>query len=177
MSPALAGGLFTTETPLQPKELAKFKLRVLWRQKKIQHGLTKEGRLLGKKSQTRANSLRRWRFHTVSSTKCVPGIAPRMQRHCPSLHQGGYRVPERTTDDDDIQCAGKGAPGRRNDVSKDLLTTLWKPEQRALSTNLQASVEAVDSQFQHTSTVNLGRRDITFPEGCPCAPAAQLHPC
>ena len=98
-----------------------------------------------------------------SSTKCVPGAVPRMQRHCPTLHQGGYRVPER--DNEDIQCAGKGATGRRNDVSKDLLTTVWKPEQTALSPNLQASVEAVDSQFQHTSTVNLGRRSVTFPEG------------
>lgn len=98
-----------------------------------------------------------------SSTKCVPGAVPRMQRHYPTLHQGGYRVPER--DNEDIQCAGKGATGRRNDVSKDLLTTVWKPKQTALSPNLQASVEAVDSQFQHTSTVNLGRRSVTFPEG------------
>ena len=98
-----------------------------------------------------------------SSTKCVPGAVPRMQRHYPTLHQGGYRVPER--DNEDIQCAGKGATGRRNNVSKDLLTTVWKPKQTALSPNLQASVEAVDSQFQHTSTVNLGRRTVTFPEG------------
>ena len=81
---------------------------------------------------------------------------------------GSWR--EGQTNNDDIQCAAKGATGRRNNVGKDLFTTLWKPEQMALSTNFQASVETMDSQFQHTSTVNLGRRYVTFPEGCPCAP-------
>lgn len=102
-----------------------------------------------------------------------------MQRHCcPSLHQGGYRSRRERQTMTIYSVQERGLQEEETEVSKDLLTTLWKPEQTALSTNLQASVEAVDSQFQHTSTNNPGRREISPSlKAVHAPPAAQLHPC